>query len=314
MHLFTALKHQFHVLYAKLVVLCYNPPLIILTAFEENFLKVLLRLPKILLLALFAAVSGVSAQTDATKPTPTPTPPPAPTAVAANKLDTKNFTAEQIAEGTIFIYGNGGGRITLGQIRKTTLERGTAIYTNAQGEIERANYQRFVIRGETLGKERIRFDQEFPGARYSLIFADSKVFGIVGSSIFTPREATVRTFENQIVRGLEALLRYKENESALSLGIKEKHMGVEYHVLDVIDKEDRKTRFFISARTFRVMMLTYEDNGINYKRKFYDYNLAQGTLVPYRTVLWANDKQVEETDIGTITFGQKVDEGLFTAN
>lgn len=298
-------------LYAKLVVLCYNPLLIIPTAFEENFLKVLLRLPKILSLALFACVSVVSAQTDAAKPTPTPKSPP--TAVAANKLDPKTFTAEQVAEATIFIYGNGGGRVLLNQIRKTTLERGTAVYVNAQGQVERANYQRFIIRGETIGKEKIRLDQEFPGARYSLIFADSKIFGVFNNNVFTPREDTVRTFENQIVRGIEALLRYKENESALSLGTKEKIMGVDYHIVDVTDKESRKTRFYISARSFRVMMLTYEDNGVNYKRKFYDYNLAQGTLVPYRTVLWAGDKQVEETDVGTITFGQKVDEGLFSA-
>lgn len=265
-----------------------------------------------LLFALFAAVSGVSAQTDTAKPTPTPS--ATPTAIAANKVDPKNFNAEQIAEATIFIYGNGGGRVTLGQIRKTTLERGTAVYVNAQDQVERANYQKFVIRGEKLGGEKIRLDQEFPGARYSLIFNDNKIFGVFNNNIFTPREETVRTFENQIVRGLEALLRYKENESVLSLGTKEKLMGVDYHVLDVTDKENRKTRFYISAKSFRVMMLTYEDNGVKYKRKFYDYNLAQGTLVPFRTVLWANDKQVEETDVGTITFGQKVDEGLFSAS
>lgn len=274
----------------------------------------LLRLQKILLVTFFVTTSAVFAQTGPAKPAEVkPTPKPS-SAAANNKLDPKNFTAEQIAEATIFIYGNGGGRTTLGQIRKTTLERGTAIYTNAQGEAERASYQRFVIRGETLGKEKIRFDQEFPGARYSLIFADSKIFGIVNNSIFTPREATVRTFENQIVRGLEALLRYKENESTLTLATKEKHMGVDYHVVDVTDKDSRQTRFYISAKSFRVMMITYEDGGVKYKRKFYDYNLAQGTLVPYRTILWANDKQVEETDVGTITFGQKVDEGLFSAS
>ncbi|MGB7202216.1 MAG: hypothetical protein WBD16_08095 [Pyrinomonadaceae bacterium] len=271
----------------------------------------LLRLQKILVLALFVTTSAVYAQTDAAKPAEvTPTPKPTP----ATKLDPKNFTADQIAEATIFVYGNGGGRATLGQIRKTTLERGTAVFTNAEGKVERASYQRFVIRGETLAKEKIRLDQEFPGARFSLIFADSKTFGVFNNTFFTPREETVKTFQNQIIRGLEALLRYKENESALALAAKEKHMGVDYHVIDVTDKENRKTRFYISAKSFRVMMITYEDNGVNYKRKFYDYNLAQGTLVPYRTVLWANDRQVEETDVGTITFGQKVDEGLFAAS
>ena len=282
--------------------------------FEENFLKVLLRLQKILVFGLFAAASVVSAQTNAVKPEEKkPTPTPKATPVAANRLDPKSFTAEQIAEATIFVYGNGGGRVTLGQIRKTTLERGSTALTDAAGKTERINYQRFVIRGESLGKEKIRLDQEFPSARFSLVFADGKIFGIYNNTVFPPREDTAKAFENQIVRGLEALLRYKENESTLDLAAKEKLMGVDYHVVDVTDKESRKTRFYISARSFRVMMITYEDGGVNYKRKFYDYNLAQGTLVPFRTVLWAGDKQVEETDIGTITFGQKVDEGLFTA-
>src|SRR5204863_914696 len=126
-------------------------------------------------------------------------------------------------------------------------------------------------------------------------------------------EDAIRTFENQIVHGIEALLRYKENESKLDLQPKEKVYGVDYYVIDVTDKAGHKTRFYVSAKSYRVMMLTYEDAGIKFRRKFYDYNYAQGTLVPYRTVLWANEKQVEETDIGTVTFAQKVDEDLFKA-
>ena len=61
-------------------------------------------------------------------------------------------------------------------------------------------------------------------------------------------------------------------------------------------------------------MLTYEENGVKYRRKFYDYNYAQGTLVPYRTVLWADDKIIEETDVGTVTYGQKVDDELFKSS
>jgi hypothetical protein len=94
---------------------------------------------------------------------------------------------------------------------------------------------------------------------------------------------------------------------------REKHMGVDYYVVDVTDKQNHKMRFFVSAKTFRVMMLEYEDEGVKYKRKFYNYNYAQGTLVPYRTVLYANDKVVEETEIGTVTYGQKIDEALFSA-
>ena len=61
------------------------------------------------------------------------------------------------------------------------------------------------------------------------------------------------------------------------------------------------------------MMLDYDQDGVKYRRRFYDYNYAQGTLVPFRTVLWAGDKLVEETEVGTITFGQKIDETMFSA-
>ena len=60
-------------------------------------------------------------------------------------------------------------------------------------------------------------------------------------------------------------------------------------------------------------MLDYEDNGVKYRRKFYNYNYAQGTLVPFQTVLYADGKIIENMEISTITFGQKIDEDLFKA-
>ena len=85
-------------------------------------------------------------------------------------------------------------------------------------------------------------------------------------------------------------------------------------MLDVTDKQNRKTRFFVSAKSWRVMMLSYEEGGISYKRKFYDQKYAQGTLIPYRSVLTANDKVIEENDVLSVTYGQKVDEDLFKAS
>lgn len=239
---------------------------------------------------------------------------PAKTPALSAKEAAKNPTAEQIIETTIFIYGSGGGRATLNQIRKTAIERGKISVANAAGKMEQANYQRWTSRGETLNKEKIRLDQEFPTARYSLVFNDEKIFGIFNGSVFAPREDASRAFQNQIVHGLETLLRYLENQSKLELVGREKMSGVEMHIVDVTDKQNRKTRFYISAKRFRVMMLEYEDGGIKYRRKFYDYNVAQGTLVAYRSVLWAGEKIVEETDIGTVTYGQKVDDALFSAN
>ncbi len=220
-------------------------------------------------------------------------------------------TAEQLAESVIIIYGGLGGRENMKQIRKTTFERGKTSIVNAEGKTEKANYERYVLRADNLNKEKIRFDQEFPDAKYALIYSEDKVFGIFNDSVFTPREDASKGFSNQIWHGLEALLRYKENESKVELVKKDKIMGVDYFILDVTDKKDRQTRFYVSAKYFKVMMLEYTEDGVKFKRKFYDYNYAQGTLVPYRSVLWADGKQIEETEIQTISFGQKVEAEIF---
>ena len=238
----------------------------------------------------------------APKASPTPTP---------QKIDLKNLNAEQVAELALLAYG---GRNGLTNVRKTTFERGRTTLTDPGGTSTSVNYQRFVIRGDSTDKEKIRLDQEFPSARYSLVHTDDKIYGVYNNTVFTPREEAVKTFENQILHGVETLLRYQENGSTLEMQPKEKIYGVDYFVLDVTDKQGHKTRFYVSAKTFRVMMLAYTDEGIKYRRKFYDYKVAQGTLVAFRTVLWADEKQVEETQIGTITFGQKVNEDLFKAS
>jgi hypothetical protein len=252
------------------------------------------------------------------RPAATPSPAPTPTpkennSPKENKSQKNNgpITGEQVAESSIIIYGYGGGRVILDQIRKTTIERGTTTVTQPDGTSERANYQKYIIRGGSLDKEKIRLDQEFPSVRYSLVKNADKVFMIYNDSVYNPREDAARAFHNQNFRGLDGLLRYKENESKLALNGKETKMGVEYHVLDVTDKAGNKTRYYISAKTLRVMMLEYEEGGAKYQRKFYDYNYAQGTLVPYKTVITKDGKVVEETEISTITFGQRVDEALF---
>ena len=270
--------------------------------------SVLIRLKSFILLALLLStnLSSISAQETSEKGKKPEKQTKSQKAEAA-----RNPTAEQVAESVILIYGN---RANLNQIRKTTVERGKISVVNAEGKTEQANYGRFILRADNLEKERIRFDQEFPNAKYDLIFNNNKIFGLYNDAVFAPREDASKAFENQIWHGLEALLRYKENESKIELAGNEKLSSVDFYRLDVTDKQNRKTRFFISTKQLRVMMLEYTDGDTKYRRKFYDYNYAQSTLVPYRSVLWANDKQVEETQIQTVSFGQKIEEDAFQAS
>ena len=275
------------------------------------------RIPASVTFAVFSAAAVMSIAAGAArsqilqgdKPVAKPVAKPKVTpAQTPQKLDPKNFTPEQVAEVSILAYGI---RDRLNQVRKTTTEVGTTSYTGADGKTEQAKYQRFVLRGDDIGKEKIRLDQQFSNARYSLLYNAGNIIGVYDNNTFTPREDVAKAFENQIVHGLEALIRYKENGSILAIASRDKVMGVDYIILDLTDKAQRKTRFYISAKTYRVMMLEYDDGGVHYKRKFYDYNYAQGTLVPFHTTLWANDKVVEDSEIGTVTFGQKVDETMF---
>lgn len=254
------------------------------------------------------SVSAIFAQATTPTPKPTQTPKPSPTPkVAANA----NLTAEQVAEAAITVYGGFGGRNILNQIRKTTFERGKITINNAKGQIEKANYERWILRGDSLDKERIRFNQEYPNVKFSLIYNNDKIFGIFNDKEFVPTDDASKKFESQIWHGMEALLRYKENGAILALDGKEKILGVEFFRLEVTDKQNRKTRFFVSTKYYKVMMLEYSEDNVKYRRKFYDYNYVQGTLVFLRTVLWADDKQVEETEIGVMSFGQKIDETIF---
>ncbi len=92
---------------------------------------------------------------------------------------------------------------------------------------------------------------------------------------------------------------------------------MDVYVLDLTDKANRKTRYFISAKYFRVLWLEYEETPpgastpVKYMKRFYDYRVAQNTVIPYRTVLLEDGKQTVETRISTVTFGVKMDDALF---
>lgn len=288
---------------------------------DKSFVLLPLKSLIVLVIVLVGTSSLISAQnTDEKAPSIQPSASPTPTGnqnpntnnpQVAVTLDKNNLTAEQIAETAIFLYGGGLGRVNLNQIRKFTIERGKLTTIDSQGKSENADYEILVSRGESLEKEKVRIEKAFPGAKFSLISNSAKIFGVFNNAVFTPREDAIKEFQNRIWHGLEALLRYKENGSVVEKREREKILGVDFYVLDVTDKQNRKTRFYVSFKSFRVMALEYTEDAIKYKRKFYDYNYAQGTLVPYRTVLWADDKRVEEMNIQTVIFGQKVDDFMF---
>jgi hypothetical protein len=228
------------------------------------------------------------------------------------KQDTK-FTAEQIAESVILIYGTRPG---LEQIRRYGVERGRTMRYTAEGNTEEATYERRFVRGENLEKDKIRLDQKLPTMEYSLIFGEGKLWGLINGAAFTPRQDATANFISQHRHSIDSLLRYKECGSTLTLVGREQQKGLDLFVIDLTDKEQRKTRYFISARTLRILWLEYEEGipggtPVKFTRKFHDYRLVQQTLAPYRTVLLEDGRQRQETRVLTITYGIKVQDSVF---
>lgn len=226
--------------------------------------------------------------------------------------DTK-FTAEQVVESVILIYGT---RPALEHIRRNGIERGKITRYNEQGNAEEAEYERRFVRGENLDKDKIRLDQKLPTMEYSLIFGDGKLWGLINGAAFTPRQDASASFISQHHHSIDSLLRYKESGSTITLVGKEQQKGLDLFVVDLVDKEKRKTRYFISARSLRVLWLEYEEGvpggtPVKFTRKFLDYRAVQQTLAPYRTVLLQDGRESQEIRILTITYGVKVSDAIF---
>jgi hypothetical protein len=213
----------------------------------------------------------------------------------------------------ILVYGSRPG---LEQIRRNGVERGKITRYNAEGNAEEANYERRFVRGENLEKDKIRLDQKLATMEYSLIYDDGKLWGLINGAAFTPRQDAKADFISQHHHSIDSLLRYKECGATISLVGKDQQKGLELYLIDLVDKEKRKTRYFISARSLRVLWLEYEEGipggpAVKYTRKFLDYRIVQQTLVPYRVVLTADGHDSQETRVLTITYGVKVSDSIF---
>ena len=239
-----------------------------------------------------------------------------PSPVRATTLvdDPKSFTVEQIVESVILVYGTRPG---LDHIRRNGVERGKLTRFTPEGNAEEANYERRFVRGENLDKDKIRLDQKLPSMEYSLIYGGGKLWGMINGAAFTPKQEAAASFLSQHHHSIDSLLRYKECGYTITLIGREQQKGLDLYQVELLDKENRKTLYYISARSLRVLWLEYEEapsagaSPVKYTRKFMDYRSVQQTLVPYRIVLIEDGRQSQETRVLTVTYGVKVDDSIF---
>ena len=239
-------------------------------------------------------------------------PAPKPQQTKQDGKDTK-YTAEQVVESVILVYGT---RPALDHIRRNGVERGKITRVNAEGNTEETDYERRFVKGENLEKDKIRLDQKLSSMEYSLIYGEGKLWGVINGAVFTPKQDATANFISQHHHSIDSLLRYKECGSTVTLVGKDQQKGLDLFVLDLTDKQNRKTRYYISARSLRVLWLEYEEAApggapVKYTRKFHDYRAVQQTLFPYRMVLLEDGRQSQEIRVLTITYGVKVNDSIF---
>lgn len=249
-------------------------------------------------------------------PKPSPTPKESKETKAAPPLKkSQEPTGEQVAE--LVVYAYGGSRQVMQQIQRNSVERGRITRTADEGRTEDVTYERRSVRADTSEKDKIRLDQKTPAQEYSIVYNGGRIFGVVNGTSFTPRQDAVAPFLSNRHHGIDALLRYKENGATVTYAGKDKQKNIDMWLLDLVDKEKRRTRYYISSQKWRVLWLEYEETPpgaskpVQYRRTFHDYRYAQGQLFAYRTVLYADGKQAEETNIINVTFGSKLDDALF---
>lgn len=235
------------------------------------------------------------------------------TKVKQNSNQETKYTAEQIVESVILVYGT---RPALEHIRRNGIERGKITRTDTEGKAEETDYERRFVRGENLDKDKIRLDQKLPTMEYSLIFGEGKLWGMINGAAFTPRQDATANFISQHHHSIDSLLRYKECGATITLVGRDQQKGLDLYIVDLTDKQNRKTRYYVSAKSLRVLWLEYEEGNpggiaVKYTRKFLDYRGVQQTLAPYRTLLLEDGRQAQETRVLTITYGVKISDAIF---
>jgi hypothetical protein len=97
------------------------------------------------------------------------------------------LTGEGLAEAVLIVYSGFTTKERMDQVRKTTSERGRVTLIGAGGKDETITYERFIIRAPKFTDEKMRLNQNFPNAKFALVYDGTKHFGIFNDSTFVPR-------------------------------------------------------------------------------------------------------------------------------
>jgi len=223
--------------------------------------------------------------------------------------------AMEILQRTLAAYGGEASIYLLrqkGQLRgfvKVYLEDGST----REGEIT----IRFLHRLEKQDELR-QIELRFPNAPTLVITYDGeRVWGTENGAPIVLRLRTEAAFRAELKHNYETLLRYREYKAEVKYVGREKRSGIDVEVLDLTLPDGSTARYFISARTFRILHIEYDvavpraSKPIRFRDSFYDFRVVQTTLVPYRIERYEDGRLVQEIRFTEIAYGVQIEEAQF---
>ena len=235
---------------------------------------------------------------------------------------------ETIVELAIIAYG---GRKQLETARAATQEAGTIRLATDQGDLS-GNYLLRSMRKEKTWQDLLRVDLELSppdssdsqntsSIKYVIGFNGASVWSAQNGQYVTPRAGADVAFRAQLSHEYMALLRYREDGSKLELASPETVVGVDTNVVDLTSPNGEKTRYWLSAKTYRVLHCEYEiklaegQPATKYRIDYYytpfSTAVVQNTLVPVRREMKQDGKFVQEIKLSNITYSAKLDPEVF---
>ncbi len=225
---------------------------------------------------------------------------------------------KKLSEIKINAAGAYGGLGTLIVLRQSGQLRGlvklyTGTDTPQEGEITIRFMRKFKV-----AEDLKRIDLKLSAApKFTIAFDGTRVWGAEEERpivLYLRSEAAMKA---DLIHNYEAFLRADELGTELTYVGQEKRSGIQMHVIDAKHADGSTTRFYISAKTWRVLHLEYEftvssqQQPIRVRESFYDFRVVQNTLAPFRVVRYEDDNLVQETTFTEVTFGVQLDKTIF---
>jgi hypothetical protein len=227
----------------------------------------------------------------------------------------KDKKLSEIINNTTAVYG---GLATLLVLRQSGQLRGLVkLYTGSDTPQEGEITIRFT-RKLKVAEDLKRIDLKLPTAPpFAIAFDGTRVWGAENNTpvvLYLRSEAAMKA---ELLHNYEALLRSQELDAKLEYVGEEKKSGIPLHVIDMKHADGSTTRYYVSAKTWRILHLEYEfavsslPKPIRVRESFYDFRVVQNTLAPFRIVRYEDNNLVQETNFTEVAFGVQIDKSVF---